>query len=76
MSELATWVPDGDPCPRHPTEASRLCHFPSIGLYSQCRLCRDEFLAWRWANMNERSTLPLAPIDEPVEEQLRLLEPR
>jgi hypothetical protein len=49
-------------------------HFPGIGLYSQCRLCRDEYLAWRWANMNEKSTLPPAAIKGEPMEQFDLLE--
>jgi hypothetical protein len=58
MSELHEWVPDGDPCPRHPTEKSRLFHLPGVGLFSQCAICIDEFLAWFSWNSKRRPDPP------------------
>jgi len=72
VSELASWVPDGDPCPRHPNEISRLVHVQGSGFHSQCPRCIDDYFAWRWANMNEKSDLPLVP-EEREEPQMNLI---
>jgi hypothetical protein len=71
VSEMHEWVPDGDPCPRHPKEISRLIHVQGVGFYSQCRRCIDDFFTWRWANMNQKSEVLLVPKGEPP--QLRLI---
>lgn len=65
MSELASWVPDGDPCPKHSKEVSRLIFLPGWGYISQCTRCIAEFHVWHSANMKAKSilniVLPLAP---------------
>lgn len=78
MSDLTVaWVPDGDPCPKHPTEKSRVFHMPGVGLYSQCAECREEFLAWFSWSVKQRSVpLPLVPRKEAAAPppQLHLIE--
>ena len=56
MSAPVSYVPDGDPCPKHglPTRLLWLCQ--GAGLVSRCAACDEDFLAWFAAN--SRTILP------------------
>lgn len=73
-AEEATYVPDGDPCPKHglPT---RLLSFPGRGLYSQCQGCIDAFLAWHYQqhiHVQPRTTSAI-PVEKRHHPQLELI---
>lgn len=55
------YVPDGDPCPRHPAYPSRLGWMPHVGLYSQCEQCITEFFEWFSSHLRERPVNPANP---------------
>jgi hypothetical protein len=62
----ATYVPDGDPCPKHGLP-SRLMFAAGIGLFSQCQGCIDAFLDWFGSHTRDvqRSSFPIEKHDHP-----------
>ena len=70
---LQTWVPDGDPCPKHPTEISRLIHIPGVGYFSQCPTkCIDEFFEWYGSQKPAERRIELHPRKRSNQESLAL----
>ena len=61
----ATYVPDGDPCPKpgHEGQPTRLTQVPGAGLFSQCATCFEDFLAWYSANSRGTVAIPVAAAD-------------